>query len=106
MGVSHVCIDPATTTENDPNNLYQDIRMCAPYHFIDLLDCENPTDLAQEELCGSLTERSQVRCEWGASLPEEVEGYTLDRIECIISIDPDVGYGRPPYNPDCNYSEA
>jgi hypothetical protein len=105
MDESHVCIDPEVTELTDPYHMYQDIRMCAPWHGIDLLDCENPDDAAEEAVCNDLTERCQVRCEADASLPEEVEGHTLERVECIITIDNEVGYGPTAYNPGCVSSE-
>ncbi len=104
MGERHVCVDPVV--DGDPNHAYQDIRMCAPWHGIDLLDCENPDDAAEEALCNDLTERCQVRCEAEASLPEEVEGHTLDRVECIITISDELGYGPTDYNPECAASEG
>jgi len=103
--VPHVCVDPAVTTDTDPGHTYQDIRMCAPWHGNELLDCENPEDAGEEVLCNDLIERCQAQCEADTVLPEEVSGHTLDRVECIITFSNEIGYGRPPYNPDCNSSE-
>lgn len=103
--VPHVCVDPAVTDLTDPYHTYQDIRMCAPWHGKDVLNCEDPEDISEGLLCSDLFERCQAQCEADAVLPEEVADHALARVECIITISNEVGYGRTNYNPDCVSSE-
>lgn len=105
MDVLDRCIDPVDQTGVDLDDTYQDVRMCAPWHGLDLLDCENPNGAGEEALCDDLTERCQARCEAEVQLPPEVEGFALDRVECVVTISDELGYGPTDYNPECSYSE-
>jgi hypothetical protein len=103
--VVHLCIDPVVTGVTDPNHMYQDIRMCAPFHGIDLLDCENPNDAGEVLLCDDLAEHCRARCEDEVVFSAEVGDFSLDHVECIVTISDTLGYGPTNYNPECAHSE-